>query len=87
MREHALLARGERQRQRLDDLPGEIVLELKDIVQRHLRRLRPEQPAALRLDELRGHAHLRAGAEQRARHRRIDVQLGRERRQIRVRRP
>src|SRR5918993_5569505 len=42
VRQQALFATREWQRERLDDAAGEIVLELKGIVQRHLRRVGPE---------------------------------------------
>jgi hypothetical protein len=61
---------------------GEIVLQLEDVVERDLRRPRPEQPAARRLDKLCGHAHFAAGTEKRPGHRRVDIELGGKRRQI-----
>ena len=58
--EHPALARGERQRERLDDAAGEIVLEAEEVADRRLRGVGPEHRRAARVDELRRHP--RSGA-------------------------
>src|SRR5205085_10646372 len=52
-----LLARGERNRQRADNLLDHFVLRRKDIGAIAIEPLRPEMPPAAAIDKLRGDAH------------------------------
>src|SRR2546422_8364027 len=61
MLQHSVLARRQRQRERLDDARGEVVLEFEDVAERQLRGLGPDERAARRFNELRAHAKLLAG--------------------------
>ena len=53
---HPLFARRERQRERLDDAFGELVLAAETVADRRLRGVGPQQRAGRGVGELRGHA-------------------------------
>ena len=76
--EHVLLARRQRQRERGDDAPGELVLDLEHVADRHLRGVGPQQGAARRVGELRRDAKLVSSTQQGARHDHVDVRVGRD---------
>ncbi len=80
--QHPVLPRRQGQRQRLDDARGKVVLESEEVTERQLRGLRPDERAVRRFDELRAHAKLLAGAQQRAGQHNVDAGFVGDRSQI-----
>ena len=81
--EKAMFTRRQLNRQGIDELVYERVVELEDIVEADLHGVRPQQRAARRLGKLCGEAHLRSGAKQRTAQNGIDVRFARDLLQIR----
>ena len=73
----------ERQRERVDDAPREIVLQMEQVSERRQHRMRRQQRPARRLDQLRGGAQLIARAQHRSHHHPIDADVDGERLQVR----
>ena len=70
-------------RERPDDPPRELVLQTEHVAERRLHGLRREERPRRRLDELRGHSELVAGAQERPQQHPIDVGLRGYRPQVR----
>ena len=81
--DHAARGLAQRPRQRADDPGHQLVLHRQHVCQRMLRRVRPDDGAGRRFDQLRRRAKLAAGAENGADERNVHVGVGGELAQVR----
>jgi hypothetical protein len=78
-----VLALGKRHRERLDDACDELVLYLKNVADRQLRHLRPQQRAGGHFGQLSADTYLIRGAQQRSGEHHVDVGVVRDCVQVR----